>query len=1153
MTRPANATAFRVSLAAALLLPAGTATALLPDGFASPAELQNYVAAMPAPQAPAATIDWADGQDRTLYSLAASSWHFDRYYDEARARYGSTPPPGDLAAAKAGWLVYLLSLTGADKFTGNPPDHGWGWTITQPQIPLANRVVTPVNHRAGFRKPHMPPLRWTRDGRIGVVADTGGLDGRPQPLRIQLNRPESLQTHFNDSAPGVPGVDPQVHEIADYAQWGLPGSKLAQFTTVCEAEPKTAAQANPYACGSGGQDDCYDLTLIGTAVTEGFDTSAQVGVDGGVRSQVLPALEANDRLFSRQITVRVAQPKTRDARIAAVSVSAGYQVAPIRQGVLFEPITPADGRLLIARRGGLPLVWKHSGSGRMIAGNYETVYSVAPANASPCDVTQWGDLYPISHAPFDPRVKDRYLFARYPFRDPMGNYIPDGMDIKGTYPWIDKDAKVLSLMISDANLFGGGYLFPKERYASRCVHAGCTRGDRDATNDLTYAVIGGWSKGKMVVIDNLLNFGDFRLTLSNALYLDLYQPGSALAATQNRSASVELGGTRSLSHSEPNSLIALTDAWGNPVLGRDGQPQFHLIKNSSVFDTLDNRLNYNPNLKPSSPHDVVWTLSSGVATDEFSFDDLLNDNAFIVSDMVAAFTAINDSPFRMTAFDGWNELWGDWRGQVKVQNAATTLHDRWQVPHSGDVVHGRIEPVANGGVKGKGLYFNGQNTRVLYDIPASQPRPLTSSYWFHSLFIDARGLTGSDERVLLNFPDKSRLTIKDAGWNVSFQAYNNFGELQRVFLVPATLVKERWFQLGLQTAPNNVITVFVNGFPYTEFTATQGSLFRMGAGALVLGRGHHDYDARYAGFWDWLFGRSTATAASYRVFEGWMDEYKVFSYQPDPESACNLAHGTLVAAGSNAALGQLAALYSAPMHARISQALQLRGQPVHARYACYQDNPSADRTAQLHRLPEGAVSLRNSIHFPEGPLYHDAPRPDSSANEFCLACHSTKGAGGLTVEALRYRNLPASLDPRRQPMQAPPLLTGNVTAELVAAMNGDWRALGSNRIDEYVQPGSAGVVPEIRNLVRVSGGAPVSVVNAGSTIARGSFSALRINASGLAVRAVFRVNGVQVLDDRAAPFELPNASLVTGSNEVAVTTYAANGMQGQLSLAVRVQ
>jgi hypothetical protein len=79
----------------------------------------------------------------------------------------------------------------------------------------------------------------------------------------------------------------------------------------------------------------------------------------------------------------------------------------------------------------------------------------------------------------------------------MGKYIADGADIKGTYPWIDKDAKVLSLMISDANMFGGGYLFTKERFANRCVHDGCKRGDRDPSNDLSqFMLIGGWTKGK---------------------------------------------------------------------------------------------------------------------------------------------------------------------------------------------------------------------------------------------------------------------------------------------------------------------------------------------------------------------------------------------------------------------------------------------------------------------------------------------------------------------------------------------------------------------------------------------------------------------------------------------------------------------------------
>lgn len=144
-------------------------------------------------------------------------------------------------------------------------------------------------------------------------------------------------------------------------------------------------------------------------------------------------------------------------------------------------------------------------------------------------------------------------------------------------------------------------------------------------------------------------------------------------------------------------------------------------------------------------------------------------------------------------------------------------------------------------------------------------------------------------------------------------------------------------------------------------------------------------------------------------------------------------------------------------------------------------------------------------------------------------------------------------DPRRQPMQAPPFITGNITTELVASMNGDWRATGSNFIDEYVQPGSAGVAPEIRNLVLIAGGAPASVLNSGSTVTRSSFSVVRVNASGLASRAVFRVNGAQVVDDSAAPFELPAAKLAMGTSQISVTTYAANGLQSQRSVSVTVR
>lgn len=213
-TKPAKHV--RLACATALLTFSGQALALLPTDFSSPGDLDNYVEALPAATPPNPSVDWFDGKDHTPYAIAVSSWYIDRYYDESRARYSAMPPDAGLLGAKAGWLLYLLSLTGADKFTGNPPDHGWGWTITQPEIPLVNREVTNINHVTGFRRPHLPPQRWTRDGRVGVVADTGGVDGKPQPLRIALNRPEVLTGNFVDSAPGVPTMDPETWEIADY-------------------------------------------------------------------------------------------------------------------------------------------------------------------------------------------------------------------------------------------------------------------------------------------------------------------------------------------------------------------------------------------------------------------------------------------------------------------------------------------------------------------------------------------------------------------------------------------------------------------------------------------------------------------------------------------------------------------------------------------------------------------------------------------------------------------------------------------------------------------------------------------------------------------------------------------------------------------------
>ena len=87
------------------------------------------------------------------------------------------------------------------------------------------------------------------------------------------------------------------------------------------------------------------------------------------------------------------------------------------------------------------------------------------------------------------------------------------------------------------------------------------------------------------------------------------------------------------------------------------------------------------------------------------------------------------------------------------------------------------------------------------------------------------------------------------------------------------------------------------------------------------------------------------------------------------------------------------------------------------------------RLGSIHR-PGGseASCVRSALLFPEGPLFHDRPRPDSRDNIFCRSCHTKQHpTPGLRV-AGPLKAGPAGeelwADPRRQPAQAPRRLHG---------------------------------------------------------------------------------------------------------------------------------
>jgi hypothetical protein len=590
-----------------------------------------------------------------------------------------------------------------------------------PEVPAINRRVTGVTEEEGWTLPHVPALRWSADGRIGLNSQIGGgscppeqaqCPGRPNDVPLFLFAPERLQESFVESGRGPTalvmdsvGLSPAklTSHLSD-EDWvmmarGVPLSERDKglrgsihMATICDPFKRAPGERhNPYACGTGGTDDCYDLTIVGSYKPTG-------NIDGN--GNPTPRLEWEERVVGADITVRVRNPKTPQARIAEVKYGR-TRVGRGRSALIFEPLTPADGRLLVGRRGWNPLLWRHGRTNQLQFGLYDTVYAVSPPDASPCDVSHWSDFKPISHAPFDPEVNTRYDFARQPFRDPAGYPIKDGTDIKGTYPWIDKEAKTFSLQVSPANLFPyARYAYDdgrkyQSRHPTRCVSevGGCSgsdqRRDSDTTKDNMFMLVGAWTQGKMVLLDGLLNPLDYRLSGAShgQSWLHLYQ--ARTGHDPSDTGEVRVGSTRNGEQDYP--------VWHDDgsLLGR------YNPRNFSVMDSMENRLNFLPQMKPRLFQDVVWNTSAGHHTVELSFDDYLNPDGFIVSDMVALFEHRSGNWFRMRHYDGWRNLLGDFEGQVRLQNSATAHPDRWLIPTHGRVHGGRMEPVANGGVRGK--------------------------------------------------------------------------------------------------------------------------------------------------------------------------------------------------------------------------------------------------------------------------------------------------------------------------------------------------------------------------------------------------------------------------------------------------------------------
>ena len=854
-----------------------------------------------------------------------------------------------------------------------------------PEPPAIVRDVSMIDDDDQWIHPFVPGHRTTMDGRVALRVQGGppGDERLATSLSFWLFVPERLEQAI---MPGPAGTE--ILNVTEPIDVVFPPALEEGVITlghhaICDATmefPVDGEQPNPQPCAHAPDNDCYAITVVNTTST------AEV-------------LVPDAQIWGTPVTIEVAEPKTPTAHIVAVTLGEPVAGAVLPMvGELTEPAITMDGRLLTGRVGRAPRSWTNPETGEELIRPYDLVYSVLPEDASPCDVTGWTDFHPMSHAPFDPQMRGRYGLAAYPFRDSEGAPIADGEDMGGTYPWVDREG---------ANIFmtavHGKLAEQSERhYPRRCVHEGCEAFGENRDWDRGFMVAGLWTHGKLVLLDGMIHNQDWAVGVAPPTHwwVDLYR------SADGSMMPIRFGGGRFVNH--------FRGVYPYPA---------GYTHNANILDSLQNLPNFWTVAKPVMPRDVVWVMSSGVATDEIAFDDLLDPAALIVSNMQASVTQLYDRRGYSTAVPIHHNgqvrtpnpvpilmpnLQPELVADIHVQNAATSLSI--DVPAFGFVQAGtgRIEPVALGGIQGRGFWLSGEN-RILYALPEQE---LDARDAYLGIFVDLRA-----EGTLLSFGDGTSIEL-----GPDVVRYVSGGIVHEVALPEMS----GWRHLGWRLSDaHRTITLLLDGYALDRFESAE-PLFTLDGGDLIVGEG----------------------------VRGWIDDFVVLAHDVNHEVACNHARGTLVRVIDDAGWSAVASRYPDWAHAEVETAAGVEGP-----FACFHDY-TRDYGAHLQNVPVGTSSVREAINFPEGPVRYGAARPDSSGNEFCLSCHTAEGLGGLGLEALEHRpGVMAEDDARRQPLQPPRRVFGNIPAAWIPAGEGEGSPVDALQappegilIDEWVLP-----------------------------------------------------------------------------------------------------
>ncbi|MFT5063552.1 MAG: hypothetical protein ACI91G_000921 [Gammaproteobacteria bacterium] len=903
-----------------------------------------------------------------------------------------------------------------------------------PEVPSRLHDVATIRD-GRFLRPHIPVTRTTNDGRIGIAPDS-----QSSGLKFFLYTPEKLDAagvHYTQASDGsadlmsdkvlhVPyqdllnsdetGLFPSMYAICD--------TSYAQLDNELYGGQEPTSHRNPYPVAD--DTEAYELTIWSSDIDKGSDLSTDV------------ITEKKTLMFTFNVRVFIKNPKTPNAELVRVERVGEPTIieAPSRPLTLFEPTITGDGRLLVTRISGTagsgggvdsiePRPWiDANGVTRYTIHDMVYAYNSPDSGFEPCDPNGWTNLKPLSYAHHDPEVRERYGFAKFPLRDFEGVEVLPGQETGIMYPWVDRlGANIMftstrRLKVSDEFTYGtpedvelletlngddsfdasnrgdalyelgaeapapelrphlmipAAHQIPLPIEQSNCPDGGLCQ-ESTAREHVSptrqIGIVGLWTQGKMVQIDGIVN--------ATELGYRVLDEGHKLVRLYHGQ-----GGVVRIGNGRTNTGLP---AWADLDTYRP--------HNDSVMESLENKFFFTDTMKPAAPYDVVWSVSTGRGTSELIFDDYMDNEALILSEMVASIS---------TTFGPitWNRPnTGDREGlPLRVQNSSTRVGNL-NAPYGevfGDTKHGtRIEPVALGGLYGKGLWVN-EGVGVRYTFPPiGLPEAQAKTAAYYGLAIDPRiDLAESADHRLITTPTGTvSLRAGDAP-SLVFGVPNE--SVEQTMALPQ-VKRAQWTHLGIDIDGHELI-VYVDGFRY--FSQALGGL---GAEFLQISVG------------DVIVGSPSPVIGGLR---GWVDEFKVFSRSVlNPEEACNRSMGALV----RLPFGSSNQGYPAQSHELIAEAL---GDPAETRYACERDYDS-EGFSFLATVPK-ETRIGSALRQIK-PLKFNAPRPDETDNPFCLVCHTQfdHPSQTMTVDALALRGLPMQFDRRRQPLQPYPAAIGHI-------------------------------------------------------------------------------------------------------------------------------